>query len=66
MEPSVSQNFVKDLDLTLQPRIALRYKTWLPLATQQVSHEWKMYIVTLSMGEHSSMIIFLYFVWCNF
>ncbi|EZA57886.1 hypothetical protein DMN91_002469 [Ooceraea biroi] len=36
MEPSVSRNLVKDLDLTLQPRIALRYKTWLPLATQQL------------------------------
>ncbi|XP_014236822.1 UV radiation resistance-associated gene protein isoform X1 [Trichogramma pretiosum] len=27
---------VKELDLTLQPRIAPRYKTWLPLATQQL------------------------------
>ncbi|XP_011689944.1 PREDICTED: UV radiation resistance-associated gene protein-like [Wasmannia auropunctata] len=36
MELSESRNLVKDLDLTLQPRIAPRYKTWLPLATQQL------------------------------
>ncbi|XP_011641027.1 UV radiation resistance-associated gene protein [Pogonomyrmex barbatus] len=36
MELSESQNLVKDLDLTLQPRIAPRYKTWLHLATQQL------------------------------
>ncbi|KAM0735180.1 UV radiation resistance-associated gene protein [Formica fusca] len=36
MELSESRNLVKDLDLTLQPRIAPRYKIWLPLATQQL------------------------------
>ncbi|XP_012059407.1 PREDICTED: UV radiation resistance-associated gene protein [Atta cephalotes] len=36
MELSESRNLVKDLDLTLQPRIAPRYKTWLSLATQQL------------------------------
>ncbi|XP_011870520.1 PREDICTED: UV radiation resistance-associated gene protein [Vollenhovia emeryi] len=36
MELSESRNVVKDLDLTLQPRIAPRYKTWLPLGTQQL------------------------------
>ncbi|XP_012530702.2 UV radiation resistance-associated protein isoform X2 [Monomorium pharaonis] len=36
MELSESRGLVKDLDLTLQPRIAPRYKTWLPLATQQL------------------------------
>ncbi|KAL0132833.1 hypothetical protein PUN28_000498 [Cardiocondyla obscurior] len=36
MELHESQSIVKDLDLTLQPRIAPRYKTWLPLATQQL------------------------------
>ncbi|XP_076749985.1 UV-resistance associated gene isoform X2 [Xylocopa sonorina] len=36
MEVSETRNLVRDLDLTLQPRIAPRYKTWLPLATQQL------------------------------
>ncbi|OAD54507.1 UV radiation resistance-associated protein [Eufriesea mexicana] len=36
MEVSETRNFIKDLDLTLQPRIFPRYKTWLPLATQQL------------------------------
>ncbi|KAL6422229.1 hypothetical protein ACFW04_010911 [Cataglyphis niger] len=36
MELSESRNLVKDLDLTLQPRIAPRCKSWLPLATQQL------------------------------
>lgn len=36
MEVSETRNLVRDLDLTLQPRIVPRYKTWLPLATQQV------------------------------
>lgn len=36
MELSESRNLVKDLDLTLQPRIAPRYKIWLSLATQQL------------------------------
>ena len=36
MEVSETRNIVKDLDLTLQPRIVPRYKTWLPLATQQL------------------------------
>ena len=36
MEDENVQCLVRDLDLTLQPRIAPRYKTWLPLATQQV------------------------------
>ncbi|XP_076175811.1 UV-resistance associated gene isoform X2 [Ptiloglossa arizonensis] len=36
MEVSERTNVVKDLDLTLQPRIVPRYKTWLPLATQQL------------------------------
>lgn len=30
------QCLVKDLDFTLQPRSAPRYKVWLPLATQQL------------------------------
>ncbi|XP_046825786.1 UV radiation resistance-associated gene protein isoform X1 [Vespa crabro] len=36
MEVSETRNLVRDLDLTLQPRIAPRYKTWLPFATQQL------------------------------
>ena len=36
MEVSETRNLVRDLDLTLQPRIVPRYKTWLPLATQQL------------------------------
>lgn len=36
MEISETRNLVRDLDLTLQPRIFPRYKAWLPLATQQV------------------------------
>ncbi|KZC04061.1 PREDICTED: UV radiation resistance associated protein [Dufourea novaeangliae] len=36
MEVSETRNLIKDLDLTLQPRIVPRYKTWLPLATQQL------------------------------
>lgn len=36
MEVSETRNLVRDLDLTLQPRIFPRYKTWLPLATQQL------------------------------
>lgn len=36
MEVSETRNLIRDLDLTLQPRIAPRYKTWLPLATQQL------------------------------
>lgn len=36
MEVSEERNLVRDLDLTLQPRIVPRYKTWLPLATQQL------------------------------
>ncbi|OXU25616.1 hypothetical protein TSAR_010175 [Trichomalopsis sarcophagae] len=36
MEQPEMRCCVKELDLTLQPRIAPRYKTWLPLATQQL------------------------------
>ncbi|XP_006614438.1 UV radiation resistance-associated gene protein isoform X1 [Apis dorsata] len=36
MEISETKNLVRDLDLTLQPRIFPRYKAWLPLATQQL------------------------------
>ncbi|KOC67371.1 UV radiation resistance-associated gene protein [Habropoda laboriosa] len=36
MEVSEIRNLVRDLDLTLQPHIAPRYKTWLPLVTQQL------------------------------
>ncbi|XP_050479899.1 UV radiation resistance-associated protein isoform X1 [Bombus huntii] len=36
MEVSETKNLVRDLDLTLQPRIFPRYKSWLPLATQQL------------------------------
>ncbi|XP_076225878.1 UV-resistance associated gene isoform X2 [Nomia melanderi] len=36
MEVTETKNLVRDLDLTLQPRIIPRYKTWLPLATQQL------------------------------
>ncbi|XP_060817907.1 UV radiation resistance-associated gene protein isoform X1 [Bombus pascuorum] len=36
MEISETKNLVRDLDLTLQPRIFPRYKSWLPLATQQL------------------------------
>ncbi|KAK0098540.1 hypothetical protein PV326_007000 [Microctonus aethiopoides] len=36
MEKKVTQGLVRDLDLTLQPRPAPRYKVWLPLATQQL------------------------------
>ncbi|XP_043260871.1 UV radiation resistance-associated protein [Colletes gigas] len=36
MEVSETTNLIKDFDLTLQPRIFPRYKTWLPLATQQL------------------------------
>ncbi|XP_066598188.1 UV radiation resistance-associated gene protein isoform X2 [Prorops nasuta] len=36
MDVSEMRKLVKDLDLTFQPRIAPRYKTWLPLATQQL------------------------------
>ncbi|CAK9803922.1 UV radiation resistance-associated gene protein [Anthophora quadrimaculata] len=36
MEVSEVRNLVRDLDLTLQPRIVPRYKTWLPLVTQQL------------------------------
>ncbi|XP_076236627.1 UV-resistance associated gene [Calliopsis andreniformis] len=36
MEVSETRNLVRDLDLTLQPHIVPRYKTWLPLATQQL------------------------------
>lgn len=36
MEVTDIRNLVRDLDLTLQPRTAPRYKVWLPLATQQL------------------------------
>ncbi|XP_057318740.1 UV radiation resistance-associated gene protein [Microplitis mediator] len=36
MEMKAKQGLVRDLDLTLQPRPAPRYKVWLPLATQQL------------------------------
>nr|XP_033334277.1 UV radiation resistance-associated protein [Megalopta genalis] len=36
MEVSETRNRLRDLDLTLQPRIIPRYKIWLPLATQQL------------------------------
>ncbi|XP_011501800.1 PREDICTED: UV radiation resistance-associated gene protein isoform X2 [Ceratosolen solmsi marchali] len=36
MEQPKMRCCVKELDLTLQPRIAPRYKSWLPLATQQL------------------------------
>ncbi|XP_076641381.1 UV-resistance associated gene [Halictus rubicundus] len=36
MEVLETRNLLRDLDLTLQPRIVPRYKTWLPLATQQL------------------------------
>ncbi|XP_011298562.1 UV radiation resistance-associated gene protein [Fopius arisanus] len=36
MEVKVAQGLVRDLDVTLQPRAAPRYKVWLPLATQQL------------------------------
>ncbi|XP_015108711.1 UV radiation resistance associated protein [Diachasma alloeum] len=36
MEVKVAEGLVRDLDLTLQPRAAPRYKVWLPLATQQL------------------------------
>ncbi|KAG7206337.1 hypothetical protein KM043_003708 [Ampulex compressa] len=36
MEVSEARNLIRDLDLTFQPRIVPRYKTWLPLATQQL------------------------------
>ncbi|XP_078048608.1 UV-resistance associated gene [Augochlora pura] len=36
MEVSETRNLLRDLDLTLQPRIVPRYKSWLPLATQQL------------------------------
>ncbi|XP_033214847.1 UV radiation resistance-associated gene protein isoform X3 [Belonocnema kinseyi] len=36
MEMTEIRNLVRDLDLTLQPRTAPRYKVWLQLATQQL------------------------------
>ncbi|XP_034934086.1 UV radiation resistance-associated gene protein [Chelonus insularis] len=36
METNITEGLVRDLDLTLQPRPAPRYKVWLPLATQQL------------------------------
>ena len=47
MEVSETRNLVRDLDLTLQPRIFPRYKTWLPLATQQVTIRRKIIVVIL-------------------
>jgi len=57
MEFSGSRNLVKDLDLTLQPRIAPRYKTWLPLATQQVSHKLMLTLKKISQKQFITYIL---------
>ncbi|XP_015594741.1 UV radiation resistance-associated gene protein isoform X2 [Cephus cinctus] len=36
MDPAETRSLLRDLDLTLQPRVPPRYKSWLPLATQQL------------------------------